>query len=302
MTSSTATLTLATVFNETNAACLPLRQGKVSVRGIEMQHVPVPNIIVPFRRLCRHLEFDISELAVVAYMSARRYGLPFTAVPVFPGTGSVSVADGIYYNARSGVRTARDLEGKKVGLRAYTVTPGTWQRAYLAQQGVDISKVTWVSNDEEHAEHFQIDAPANVEYRIGANLRQMLASGEIAAALSVTVPDDPDVKQLFPDTKAADIETFKRTGVYRLGHLILVNDRVLEQHPWVTRAVFDAFKESKARWLEERGQPMQPWEDPLPIGLSQTYKSIETLAQHALDQGILDRRWSVDELFPGNLD
>jgi hypothetical protein len=36
--------------------------------------------------------------------------------------------------------------------------------------------------------------------------------------------------------------------------------------------------------------------------MSQTYKAIEALAQHALDQGILDRHWSVEELFPGNFD
>ena len=301
MTTSTSTLTLSTVFNETSPACAPLREGRVSIGGVELRHVPVANIIVPFRRLCRYLEFDISELAVVAYFTARRYGLPLTAIPVFPGS-SVSDGAAIFVNERAGVRSPKDLEGKKVGVRAYTVTPGTWQRGYLADQGVDIRKVTWVSNDEEHVAQYHADAPPNVEYRVGADLRAMLAAGEIAGGLMVPVPGDPDVKPLFPDAQAKGLETFKRTGVYRLGHLMLVNDRVLKDHPWVLKAVYDGFKASKAAWLAERGGSVAPWEDPMPLGLSQTGKSIEALVRYAVDQGLLDRPYTVDELFPGNLD
>ncbi len=300
MTTQAPTLTLDTFFNDRSPALAALRNGEVGFPGFEMNLIDMPNVIVPFRRLCRELEFDVSELAVVAYFVARRFDLPLTAIPVFPFT-SVSDGDGIFVNQRAGVRTARDLEGKKVGLRAYTVTPHVWQRAYLQQQGVDLSKVTWVSNDEEHSLAFHAAAPANVEYKVGANLQTMLASGETAAGLMVPVPNDPDVKQLYPDARADGIETFKREGIYRLGHLVVVNNRVLEHSPWVLEAAYEGFKASKQAWLAQQGD-IEPWDDIMPCGLTQTRKSIERLVQYSYEQGVIDRIMDVDELFPGNLD
>ena len=157
---TTATLTLDTVFNETNPSCKPLREGLVEIRGVEMHHIPVPNIIVPFRRMGRNAEFDISELALVCYFVARRYGFPFTAIPVFPAA-RVDYGQGIAINTKY-AKSAKDLEGKKVGMRAYTVTATTRQALYLEDQGCDLSKVTWVSNDAEHVKQFHPDAPANV--------------------------------------------------------------------------------------------------------------------------------------------
>ena len=51
----------------------------------------------------------------------------------------------------AGIKSPRDLEGKKVGVRAYSVTTGVWTRGILIDEyGLDSSKVTWVVDDEEH--------------------------------------------------------------------------------------------------------------------------------------------------------
>ena len=42
---------------------------------------------------------------------------------------------GLVYNVTSGVGSPKDLEGKKVGVRAYTVTTGVWARGLLATDG-----------------------------------------------------------------------------------------------------------------------------------------------------------------------
>lgn len=71
---------------------------------------------------------------------------------------------GPQYNKKANIKGPRDFEGKKVGVRAYTVTQGVWARRVLATEyGVDLDKVTWILGDEEPVEAFQRDAPRNAE-------------------------------------------------------------------------------------------------------------------------------------------
>lgn len=300
MTSSTM-LSLKTAFNNNNPALEPLRSGAVSIRDVQIDKVDSANIVAIFRHMCRTLEFDISEMAVVTYYAARQYGLPMTGLPIFPSS-QVYDGAGITFNEKAGVRSPKDFEGKKVGMRAYTVTPATWQRGYLAEQGVDLNTVQWLSATEEHVDAYHKDAPPNLTYDLTADLPKLLAAGEIAGGLGVSVPDNLNIKEMFPNARANGIETFKRTGVYRLIHMMLVKDSVLNEHPWVLEAVYAAFKASKAEWLKQRGTPPEPWEDPMPIGMTQTRKSMEALMRHAVHQKILPKMLDLDEIFPGNFD
>ena len=62
----------------------------------------------------------------------------------------------------AGIGTPKDLEGKRVGVRAYSVTTGVWTRGILANEyGVDNNKITWVVDDEEHVT--QMPLPKNVQ-------------------------------------------------------------------------------------------------------------------------------------------
>jgi 4,5-dihydroxyphthalate decarboxylase len=299
MTTSTA-LELATVFNGNNPCLAPLRDGRVKIDGVEMRQMPVPNIIVPFRWMARHMPYDISEQAVVCYMVSRRYGLPVTALPIFPSS-NVDEGGGILVNRRSGVRTAKDLEGKAIGMRAYTTTPTSWQIDYLRSQGCDTEKVTFISNDEEHQFRYHADAPPNVVYRKGANLERMLKDGELAGVFSTPIQDaDPDIVPLNPNARADGIANFKSTGIFHPIHLMLVKNDVVRENPWILRSVYDAFKRAKAEWLAEQATPPEPWDDPLPIGLTQTRKSLERLMAIAVDIHVLERPMDIEELFPGD--
>jgi 4,5-dihydroxyphthalate decarboxylase len=297
MTTSTA-LALDLFVNSNNPALEPLRNGSVKIRGVELNQLKMLNVIIPFRRMCRHEKFDISELAVVAYFVGRRYKLPYRALPIFPAL-QYDYGAGIIVN-KNIVKTAKDLEGKKVGMRAYTVTVTPWQCGYLAAQGVDTKKITFVSNDEEHNNAFHADAPSNVVYHKGADLVAMVASGELAAACGIPAGDNPDLVPLNPNAKAEGIERFKKDHVYRLIHLMTIHESVLESNPWVLRATFDAFKAAKEMYLAEKG-PIQPWEDPLPMGLDDAYASLDELQQLCVDIDILKSKQDIEELFPGHL-
>ena len=126
-----------------------LKEWAVGPLPFDLEFVEVSPIIAAFRRMIRTLEFDVSEMALSTYLCARAHGKPITAIPVFPLRSFQHPA--IVYNTPSGITGPGDLAGRRVGVRAYTVTGGVWVRGILQHEyGVDLSRVTWVVVDEEH--------------------------------------------------------------------------------------------------------------------------------------------------------
>lgn len=306
--------TLLKIALATYAHTKGLKDGTVTVPGIEFEHVEVSPIVGAFRRMCRALEFDVSEMAITTYLTARAHGKPFTAIPVF--VMRQFHHSPIAYNVKSGVRSPRDLEGKRVGVRAYTVTTGVWARGILATEyGVDLGKVTWVVVDEEHVQEYR--KPANVLERPGAKLAEMLASGELAAAIGAGRIDAPDVQPLFPDAAAAEAAWYGKTGIYPINHTIVVKDSRLRADPTLAPRLFAAFEAAKAQFLAQLSAGAElpadaqvlarrrslVGDDPLPNGVARNRKALEAIVRFAHDQQILPRRVEPEEMFaPGTLD
>src|SRR5262249_34093474 len=146
-----------------------LKDGTGSVPGAQFEHVEVSPIIGAFRRMCRTLEFDVCEMAITTYLTAQPHDKPFTALPDFAMRQFQHSA--ISYHIKAGVQSPTDLEGKRVGVRAYTVATGVWAKGILATEyGVDLDKITWVVVDEEHVQEYR--KPANAIERPGANLAE----------------------------------------------------------------------------------------------------------------------------------
>src|SRR3954453_12780297 len=120
-----------------------LKDHTVVPDGFRFDFEEVPVLVQAFRRMVRSLEFDVCEMALTTYLVAKAHGVAFTAVPAFLVRGFHHGA--ITVDTRHGIRTPKDLEGKKVGVnRGYTVTTGVWARAVLAEEyGVDLDSITW---------------------------------------------------------------------------------------------------------------------------------------------------------------
>ena len=290
-----------------------LKDGSVTVPGVELGHVEIAPIIRAFRRMCRRLEFDVCEMAITTYLTALAYGKPFTALPVF--VMRQFHHSPIVYNTTAGVASPKDLEGKKVGVRAYTVTTGVWVRGILATEyGVDLDKVTWVVNDEEHVEEYQRAYPPNVVYQPGANFAEMVATGELAAAIGAGKVESPDVIPLIPDAAEAEAVWYRKTGIYPVNHTVVVKDSLLQTDPTLAPRLFAAFKAAKAAFLGRlaAGTDLSPEEqalarrrslvgdDPLPYGLAPNRKAMEALVGFAVAQKILRQPLRVEDLFARN--
>jgi 4,5-dihydroxyphthalate decarboxylase len=287
-----------------------LKDGTVKPKTFEFAFEEVDPLIAAFRRMVRGNEFDICEMAITTYICAKEHGKPMTAVPIFLVRAFHHGA--ILVNTKAGIRTPKDLEGKKVGVnRGYTVTTGVWARGILQEEhGVDLGKITWVLSGDEHVAEYK--NPANVvPIEKGKNIADMLISGELAAAIGVEV-DHPDVKPLIPNALEAGLKALHDRGHYPINHLVVIKDELLAKHPELAADVFNAFVESKRVYLDrlKGGRIEKPTEvdkvhqrvleitgDPLPYGIESNRKVLENLIQHALKQGIITKPVTVDELF-----
>ena len=287
-----------------------LKDGSVKPKTFEFDFEEVDPIIAAFRRMVRGNEFDICEMAITTYICAKAHGKPMTAVPVFLVRAFHHGA--ILVNSKAGITKPKDLEGRKVGVnRGYTVTTGVWARSILQQEhGVDLSKITWVLSGDEHVAEYR--PPKNVvPIEAGKKMDDMLVSGELAAAIGVDVKH-PDVKPLIPDALEAGLAALRRDGHYPINHTVVIKDELIATHPDLAVDVFNAFAESKRRYVErlKADQIEKPTEvdavhkrvmaitgEPLPYGIAPNRKVIEELTGHALTQGIITRPVTADELF-----
>jgi 4,5-dihydroxyphthalate decarboxylase len=280
-----------------------LKDGSVTVPGVSFDFVEVSPITTAFRNMCRNLEYDISEMAITTYLTARRYGLPFTAIPVFPVRAFHH--NPTMVNVNAGINSPKDLEGKKVGVRAYTVTTGVWARGILADEyGVDLDKCEYILADEEHVEQFHKDAPANAKYQLGADLGKMLNEGELAAGIGIARGEQPELKALIPDARQAAAAWYQRTGIYPINHMVVVKDEVLNANPDLAVRLFKGFKESHDKWLAGASDEDKARAgggivkgDPFPYGVAENSPALEAIIKYATGQHILTAPFAVEEIF-----
>jgi len=291
-----------------------LKDGTVKPRGFEFEFVEVDPLIDAFRRMVRSLEFDLSEMALTTFLTAREHGKKMTGLPIFLMRAFHHGA--IWVNAKSGIATPKDLEGKRVGVnRGYTVTTGLWARSILAHQyGVDLSKITWVLSGDEHVAEFR--PPANVvPMEKGRKMADLVASGELPAAIGIEV-DHPDVKPLIAKPKDTAFDALAKTGHYPINHLMVIKDEILARQPGLAPDLFEAFAKAKRLYVErlKAGQVANPTavdkvhqrvmeitgKDPLPYGIEPNRQALEEVIDSACEQKIIPRRVSVEELFPSS--
>jgi 4,5-dihydroxyphthalate decarboxylase len=274
-----------------HAVTAALKRGEVASPDIafDFADVKVPN--TAFKRVVRDLEFDVAELAIVTFLMAKAQGVPLTLLP------AVLVArfqhPYIVYDASRRALAASDLGGCRVGVRSYTVTTVAWIRAILASDhGVDLGSIRWVTFEDAHVAGFA-DPPNAVRARPGQDLTSMLLAGEIDAAVMTGPIADPRIKTLIPDPAAAAQTWQDKHGAIQLNHLVAVRNALCEEHPDAVREVYRLLGESK----RAAGLPRPAAADLNPFGIAQNRRNLEVAIDITFQQGLIPRRFEVDELF-----
>jgi 4,5-dihydroxyphthalate decarboxylase len=190
-----------------------------------------------------------------------------------------------------------------------------WARGILQDgYGLDLSKVTWVLSGDEHVAEY-VPPPNVVPLPDGQDLGELVASGEIPAAIALPVGDrvdGPSLAPLIPDPDGAAFAALRARGHYPINHLLVIRDDELDAHPGVAGEIFRVFAEAKRRYLDALRtdaiqnptsvdqlyrRVMEVIEDPLPYGIEPNREMIDEFIGHALTQEVIRRPVRAEHVF-----
>jgi len=264
-----------------------LKQGRVRSPRVQLDFAPGATPATAFKRVVHGLEFDVAELALVTFLMARDRGAPLVLLP------AVVVARFqhplLVRDASRAALAPRELEGRRVGVRSYSVTTGMWIRSILAEDhGVDCARVRWVTFEEAHVADFE--DPPNVERApAGRDMLAMLLAGELDAAIVAerALPDARLASVIIEPAAAADAWRAKH-GALQINHMVTVKESLVRTDPDAVREVWRLLSESR----EAAGNP-----ELNPFGLEANRRNLEVALERIRRQGLVSRRYAVDELF-----
>ncbi len=305
-----------------------LADGHVKPEGIDLNYIPLKQGAEVNFRMLKYREFDASELSMGSYVrSLFESDPPFVAIPVFPFR--MFRHSCIFLNAKSGIKTPKDLVSKKVGNPRYQQTTVIWIRGILQDRyGVPVSSVSYIQGGEEEPGRWE-GLPLDLSRKgiklqnADKSLSAMLERGEIDALYSSRIPssfEDPtkNVKRLFPDYVNEEKKYFKETGVYPLMHTVVIRKEIYKENPWVAMSLYKAALDSKKKAYDDyysvKGLPGSkfnlPWIslyiedirslmgwDYAPYGLEANRVALETFLRYCYDQGIASRLLKPEEIF-----
>jgi 4,5-dihydroxyphthalate decarboxylase len=294
-----------------------LIDGTVRVRGVDLKIVVNSNDAMR-QQQSRERKFDIVEFYTGIYitdLSYRTFG--FTAIPIF--VKRMFRHSYIYVNKLKRIRTASDLNGKRIGVQAWTNTTSLWARGILEDDyGLDIRSVTWVAEKRDSVGEWKPPSWLRLEFAPnGETSEKLLEAGSIDAAVTTKTlapKGHQDVAFLFPNYAELEREWFRRTGFFPIMHTLLIKNEVLEKNPWVAMSVFDAWEESKQRcyeWLEwQRVHQTSMWfralweeeravagTDIYPWGFNKTRAEVDKMLEYAQRHGLTQQRFKPEDMF-----
>ncbi|AWT53548.1 ABC transporter substrate-binding protein [Mycolicibacterium smegmatis] len=300
-----------------------LEDGSVRPDGIDLTYLRLP-VEETFFRMLRHREFDVAEMSLSTYVATLDADpRPFVALPVY--TSRMFRHGGIYVNAEAGIRTPKDLVGKRIGAPEFQLTAGVWIRGILDEHhGVPVDSVTYHTGGQEtpgRIEKGRVDTGLDIRpIPDGATLSQMLADGEIDALHTPRVPStfragDPRVTRLFPDVVRAEKEYFAATGIFPIMHVVVVRSDIYERHPWVAQSLYKAFLAARddayARIYDSSAlRFMEPWliqhledakqllgQDYWSYGVAENHTTLDVFLRYHHEQGLSRKRYEPADLF-----
>ena len=302
-----------------------LMDGSVQADGIDLNYLNMP-VEETFFRMLRNREFDIAEMSLSSYtVSLQKPERPFVALPVYPSRFFRHSC--IYINAAAGIKSPKDLIGKRIGVPEYQMTAPVWIRGILSDHyGVPVDSVTYMSGGEEEPnrdEKLKLDLPPNIKLvpiDSGKTLSKMLHEGEIDALYTARMPSsflkgDGKVVRLFENYAEVERAYWRETKRFPIMHIVAMRREVYEANRWIAGSLMKALVESQRRTyaaLRETAalKGMLPWlnahvddtvremgEDYWPYGLHKNVETLQTFLRYHHEQGLSKRLVKPEELF-----
>ncbi|WP_329236084.1 hypothetical protein OG417_31080 [Actinoallomurus sp. NBC_01490] len=295
---------------------VPLVTGQVRPRGFELEiesRAVTPDVL-------REPGLDGGETSFSRYALGRGDGDGrLTGLPIFVMRGFRHRC--VLVRRDSGLTTAKDLAGARIGLTGWPDSGNTWTRAILRSAGVDLSGIAWTVGPLTAGETGKDRVgprplPANVTVT-DESLVDGLASGRHDAIFTPFMPEEmftgtSRFRHLYDDHRGAELDYFGRTGFVPGIHLLALRSEVVDEHPWLPSALEEAFEESKRHWLARRRHlaDTTPWllaeleagtrifgADWMPYGAAANAAMTAAFCTELHEQGIAPHPIDPEELF-----
>ena len=295
-----------------------IKEGAVKVDGVDLTVLTDIDSSTRHWRFLRNREFDVAEVSASSYLLARDAGMEIEGVPVFLHRRFRH--EFVFVNTTKGIKSPKDLIGKKVGVKSFQVSAILWMRGILEHEyGVPHKSIHWHSEIDEDIEFTPAPDLQWTRLADDQTLEAMLVSGELDAVIHSDIIEpyekgDPNVARLFDDYKGEEERYFQKTGIFPIMHVMGIKRDIVERYPWIPVNLYKAFDKAKAigmkRMYNPRIAPLAWYrhaleeqrkllgEDPWEYGLSDANRhNLDTLVGYSHEQGMLKRRWPLDELF-----
>lgn len=307
----------------------PLIEGRIQPEGIDLA-VQVHRPHITFSRMLERQEFDVSEMSLSSYVSlVARGDSRFVAIPV--PLSKIFRHSCIFIRTDAGIERPEELKGKRVGAIRYGSTGAVFMRGLLEDEyGVRARDLEWfLGRLNTVTDPINMDPPRLPEgirstaLREDQTLEAMLDVGELDALFSLYIPvsfeaGSSRIARLFPNFRQVEQESYQRTGIFPIMHVVVIRRDVYERDPWVAPALYRAFCQARDLAIDglydtDALRLALPWlidhveearrifgKDFWAYGLEANRPTFAAIGRYLFEQELAPRLVSPDELFvPG---
>lgn len=268
---------------------LPVKNGEIK-GSVDIEFIDYAPINKSFVPMIEKLEFDVCEMALGTFLQALDIGCPIKLLPVVMGGGFHHGS--LWYEPKNGELKPEDLKGKRVGVRAYTQTTGTWVRGVLEHQyGVKSSDITWVTVEAAHVK--QYNNPTNVEIiSKDADMVEMVRSGELAAVImGPKQSNGSGLARVIPDVDAAVKQWHEENQAVPINHMVVVSEKLIEENPAAVQEIYELLAKGIEQVPDGKTTPA------VYAGKDAVKNAVKLAVQYSLEQQLISRSFDLDEIF-----
>ena len=274
---------------------------------------------------------EVTEIGLSPFMLAfSNEGFrDYTLTPVFPLR--LFRHKSIFIRTDSGIEKPEDLRGRKIATPGYSSTSLTWIRGILQHKyGIKPDEIQWVVSSKDSSSKAS-GGPSKQENVLpkgisiskgpeGKDESDLLVDGDVDALFHGAEPKayvdgHPKVGRLFPDYRKTERAYFAKTGIFPIMHAVAMRKDVIEENPWLPKAVFNAYSQAKqltynymqkAAWFKNSlpwfGQEFEETRKLMganfySYGIEPNRKALEALFQYSYEQGLAKRELRIEEIF-----
>jgi 4,5-dihydroxyphthalate decarboxylase len=274
--------------------------------------------------------YEVTEMGFIPYVNQyiNNDFRDYTLIPVF--ISRTFRHRNVFVRADSDIKKPEDLKGKRVGTPGYGMAANTWIRGFLLDQhGVKADDMQWIETTKSSDggalnkgfnQYYLPDDFPLVNGPPGVDESELLLSGACDALITAITPKsfsdgDPRIKTLFPDTRAAEQDYFRKTGLFPIMHVVAVRRDAIDADPTLPKAVFDMYSGAKQiaydnmatttslkvtlPWVTQEFEQTQEimgtnfW----PYGIEPNRNELELVMRYVYEQGLAKKKLNFEEMF-----